>query len=339
MVSRLYIFVFAFAASAAFALPQPGPGSMRYATDAFPGFDSESEIISLSKKEPRLFSWFFSPEKSTAEEQLKFCESLEAEKDWDDAISEYDALVRYWPFSKEAPVAQRRIADIYLANVCDTESAIREFIYLLDFYSSQCNYKEIVDLLYRSCELWRNEGKRFIFFRFDNTVDVRRAYEALVLRAPGEQFVPAAILTVARLRRDEGLPLKAVEVYGNLRNIFPKSAESTVALVEEACLRLEILKEKGYNRDRAKDTKLFLEQAMVTPGLNSIQQSQLNALHKEVKELLEEEAWNAAKFYDSPTRTRNSAIVALENFIVENPSSKYVPTARERLAKLKEGAK
>lgn len=339
MSVKASIIVFFFAVSTALALPQPGPGSMRYATDAFPGFDSESEILSLSKKEPRLFSWFFSPEKPSPEEQLQYARSLESEKDWDDAVSEYDALVRYWPFSKEAPVAQRRIADIYLSDLCDVESAIREFIYLLDFYPSQCNYHEVANLLYRSCELWRDEGKRFVFFRFDNTVDVRRAYEALVLRAPGEDFVPAALLTIARLRRDEGLALKALEVYGNLRNLFPNSKECAAAFIEESRLRLEILKEKGYNRDRARDTKLFLEQTMSEQKFDTSQQAQLKAMHEEVKNILEEEAWEAAKFYDSSTRTRNSAVVALENFIAEHPSSRHLAEARERLAKLKKGVK
>ena len=72
MSVKASIIVFFFAVSTALALPQPGPGSMRYATDAFPGFDSESEILSLSKKEPRLFSWFFSPEK---QEVAKFAVS------------------------------------------------------------------------------------------------------------------------------------------------------------------------------------------------------------------------------------------------------------------------
>ena len=54
---------------------------------------------------------------------------------------------------------------------------------------------------------------------------------------------------------------------------------------------------------------------------------------------LEREAYEAAKFYDSRTRTRNSAINAYERFLREYPASSYADVVRERLAQLKEGAK
>ena len=48
----------------------PGPG-IRYATDAYPGFDSEDELLKPSRKEPRWFGWINGPKKDTAAEQVK----------------------------------------------------------------------------------------------------------------------------------------------------------------------------------------------------------------------------------------------------------------------------
>ena len=205
----------------------PGPG-IRYATDAYPGFDSEDELLKPSRKEPGWFGWISGPKKDTAAEQLAYAASLEAEESWKDAKKAYDALVREWPTSPEAPKAQKAIADICLGKLLDSEAAFAEYRYLLDFYSAQCNYDEIVELMYKTAELMRDEGKTIVFFRFDNTVDVRRAYEAVVLRAPGASFAPKAMLTIASLREDEDkqeeakdlTPVKTEEKPGFWRTVW-----------------------------------------------------------------------------------------------------------------------
>ena len=56
---------------------------------------------------------------------------------------------------------------------------------------------------------------------------------------------------------------------------------------------------------------------------------------QEANGLLDDEAWEAAKFYDSRTRTRRSAIEAYERFLAENPASAHAKEARARLAELK----
>ena len=120
----------------------PGPG-IRYATDAYPGFDSEDELLKPSRKEPRWFGWINGPKKDTAAEQFKYAASLESEESWKGAKKAYDALVREWPTSPEAPKAQKALADICLGKLLDSEAAFVEYRYLLDFYSAQCNSRSL----------------------------------------------------------------------------------------------------------------------------------------------------------------------------------------------------
>ena len=129
----------AVAAFAAIAVPpgaSPGPG-IRYATDAYPGFDSEDEIIKPSRKAPRWFSWFTGPKRDTAAEQFAYAAELEGAEEWRAARKAYDALVRNWPASPEAPRAQKAMADILLSRELDYEEAFREYRYLVDFYSAR----------------------------------------------------------------------------------------------------------------------------------------------------------------------------------------------------------
>ena len=96
--------VFAVQALPAVEHPKPGVGpNARYATDAYPGFDTEKETISPERKEPRWFSFITGPKRSNAREQIEYCAELMAERDYSKARKQLDALVREWPTSPEAP--------------------------------------------------------------------------------------------------------------------------------------------------------------------------------------------------------------------------------------------
>ena len=334
--------VAAFVASAALtaaaqhpSLPATGAGA-RYATDAYPGFDSEEEIVNPGRKEPKWFAFINGPEKASPADQLEYCRKLIAEDSCASACKELDALVRQWPVSPEAPVAQLLLADVLSERLGEHEDAFAEYRYLLDFYSLNCDYSAVAEKAYRLANILREEGKSIVWFRFDNTVDVRRAYESLVLRAPGAPFIPDAMLIIGQLREDEGKYTEAVKVYENLRNLHPEVPQAQVSLRREADARMVILREREYNRSRCMDTAAFLGAALVKCGGDDI--AHIRSLHGEVLAMLEDEAYKAARFYDSRMRTVRSAINAYERFLAEYPEGKHAAEVRERLAALKEGS-
>ena len=314
----------------------PGTGT-RYATDAYPGFDSEKEIVSPERKTPRWFSFITGPSRDNAKDQFAYCQELMAEGSWSKARRQLDALVREWPTSQEAPKAQQLVAEIYLTKIQNSEDAFAEYRYLLDFYSSSCDYDKLVDKLYQVANLMKRDGKEVLFIRFANTVDVRRAYEACVLHAPGAKWVPEAMLTIGSLREDEGKYAEAVQVYENLRNIHPDSEEAKTALLREAESRMVLLRDHEYNRARCRDTVDFLKRALATCRQSDAET--IRGLLDEARGRVADEEWRATKFYDSPTRTKRSAISAYERYLVENPDSPHADEAKARLAELKEGSR
>lgn len=318
------------------AVPGPQTGT-RYATDAYPGFDSESSIVSPSRKTPRWFSFITGPSRETAAEQAAYCAELVREGSFRRACRQLDALVREWPTSPEAPVAQKKLAEIYLDDLADAENAFEEYKYLIDFYSMQCGYAETVETLYKVANLMRSEGKEIMFIRFENTVDVRRAYEACVLRAPGAKWAPEAMLTIGALREKEGKYAEAVSVYENLRNIYSGSEEAKVSLLREAEARMTLLDDHAYNRARCRDTVDFLKMALVSCREKDAER--LRECLVKAEGQLEAEAWNAARFYDSPTRTKRSAVGAYEKYLEEYPDGPHASEAKARLSVLKEGEK
>jgi len=308
-----------------------------YATDAYPGFDSEDNIVKPSKKTPKFFAFINGPKKDNPAEQLEWARQCEAEGSWRAARKGYDALVREWPTSPEAPVAQKAYADLLLNHDLDYEAALKEYRYLLDFFSMDCDFGAVAETMYKVAELMREEGKTIVFFRFANTVDVRRAYESVVMRAPGAWFVPQAMLTIASLREDEEKYTEAVEVYENLRSLQPASPEAATALHREGKVRMKLLEMHGYNRDRVRDTISFFRKAL-RERLDGDVRAEFEEYLERTVEMEAEEAYKSAKFYDSRTRTRRSAITAYERFLKDYPASSHADEVRERIQSLKEGA-
>jgi len=320
------------AAQGAAAMPT---SSTRYATDAYPGFDREEEIVASGKKDPRWFSWINGPAKDSAKDQLEYARDCAARESWRKARRAYDALVREWPASPEAPVAQQALAELCLVRFKDYEAAFTEYKYLLDYYSASCDFDAMAAKMYEAAKLMKKAGKRFMFCRFANTVDVRRAFEAVVLRAPGASYAPEAMMTVAGLREDECEWEKAVLVYENLRSLFGHEPEAKEALHREGRARMNLVREHGYNRDRCTDTIGFLRQALAS-GPDAAAKADFERWLQETVALVEDEAYAAARFYDSRTRTRRSAINAYERFLAEHPASVHAEEARARLTELQQ---
>lgn len=331
------VFAMAAAVFAADPVTSPGPGA-RYATDAYPGFDREEDILDQAKKEPGFFSWWSGPKFDNPAEQLAWARECAANESWGKARRAYDALVAEWPSSAEAPVAQKELADLCYEKEFDYQQAFTEYKYLTSFYSSQCDYDATVARMYEVARAMREAGKRILFFRFDNTTDVRRAFEAVVMRAPGAAFAPQAMLAVAELREQDDDLEKAVEVYENLRSVYPGTREAKTALYREAKDRIEILREHEYNRIRSLDTVSFMKMALLSDA-DPEERADFTAWQAEAAALVEDEAYKAAKFYDSKTRTRRSAVNAYERFLREHPASSRADEIRARLAELKEEPK
>ena len=324
--------VSAAAALAQDANPMGGPIGARYATDAYPGFDPE-KIEEASRKEPRWFHFLLGPDRDDAASQLEYCRSLEAAGDTSKAARQLDALVREWPVSREAPLAQLRLAEIREKVQDDLEEAFAEYKYLLDYYPSSCDYGNVARRLFSVAEKMRQEGKTIVFFRFRNTIDVRHAFEAAVLRAPGADWAPRAMTLVAELREEEGKDEEAVKVYENLRSIHRGTPEAAASILPEARARMRILEKKGYNRERCLDTVSYLESSLKVCA--PAETAELSRYLASAKALVVEEAYQAALFYDSRMRTKRTAIGAYEKFLAEHPDSPRAEAARARLNELK----
>lgn len=320
------------AASAGLFAATPGPGT-HYATDAYPGFDSESNVLPQERKTPSFF-WWRRAKFENPKEQLALARGYAENGSYGSAVNAYNALIAAFAFSPEAVTAQEELADLYLYRMKDPISALEEYKYLADFYSSNCDYDKVMTKMYEAAKKMREDGKRIVFFRFANTTDVRHAFEAVVRRAPGAVFAPEAMYAIVELRIDDEEFEEAVDVCRTIRNRYSASPESKAALYKEAELRMLLLKEHEYNRDRSLNTVSFMAMAARTTDDNDAREKFLK-WRDEASAIVEKEAYEAARFYDSRTRKLRGAINAYEGFLRDYPASPYAQAVRERLEQLK----
>jgi hypothetical protein len=96
---------------------------------------------------------------------------------------------------------------------------------------------------------------------------------------------------------------------------------------------MAVLGEHEYNRSRCWDTIDFLK--MAEANCESEFKSEIKIWKDQAIRMLEDEAYAAAKFYDSKTRTARSAVNAYERFLAEHPASIHAEAVKARLEELK----
>ena len=345
MKNRFYrTAVFAVASAAAFCAgaAQPrvagsGPGgNSQWATDQYPGFEGLDNLPVPEKKEKgwmREWLGIGSPDGATAAEQFAIAEKLDGEGESGKAAKAYDALVREWPASPEASKAQLRLARLLEGNLKDYSGAYEEYAYLLDFYPGDCEYAKIVEAQYKLVNLLCDTRRFFLGMTFTGNRELRQWYERIVRRAPGADYVPAAMLKIADLRVQDADHEEAIKVYSTLRSRYPGTDEARSALHLEAKSRMWLVRRLAYNLPRCKDTENYLKLALRNDPSHP-DAEEMRTWLSELSAYLSKDAWERAKFYDSRQRTRHAAVASYERFLSEYPDSPHAEDARARIREL-----
>ena len=341
-MKRLALALAAFAALQAYALPSRVVGSgygsdSLYATDAYPGFDALDEMPKPEKKET---SWFLGVSADSPEGQWRYIEQCLANGSKRAARRGCDALVREWPASEYAPIAQLKLAHIYSDLYEDYDEAFLAAEYLLDFYSYACtpdgvgDYKDIVKWAYEQVQMIEKTKKTFLGFSFFSNREVRQHYESIVRRAPGAEYVPAAMLRIGALREDSKEFAEASEVYGAIAQKYPNSPEAEIAIYRDAYSRMWLCRRLAYNIKRCKETEGFLKRTL-RKHPNLPEAEELAVWLDELEKYLEKDAYERARFYDSRQRTRHAAIASWEQFLLDHPASPHAAEVNARINELK----
>ena len=215
----------------------------------------------------------------------------------------------------------------------DYSGAYEEYAYLLDFYPGDCEYAKIVEAQYKLVNLLCDTRRFFLGMTFTGNRELRQWYERIVRRAPGADYVPAAMLKIADLRVQDADHEEAIKVYSTLRSRYPGTDEARSALHLEAKSRMWLVRRLAYNLPRCKDTENYLKLALRNDPSHP-DAEEMRTWLSELSAYLSKDAWERAKFYDSRQRTRHAAVASYERFLSEYPDSPHAEDARARIREL-----
>lgn len=308
-------------------------GRRGYATDHFDGFDVVDNEERIPQKER---SFWYILEEDTPAAQLKYAEKAEKNGSLGKARRGYEALVREWPTSPEAVRAQLRLAEV-LEKEGSYADAFDEYQYLLVHYAGNCPYDEILDRQFRIANYLLHNNTSMFGWALSGLSSIRERFETIVRNAPRSSKAPEAMLIIGGIREEEDERKEAIQVYDGLLNRFPKSEQAGQAAFLSARCRHELAMRETDNEQRCREALAFTR-ALLQRRPNHPQKNQLVAWQKELENLLLEQNYRMAVFYDSRQRSLQASKIAYQRFLKEFGKSKYAPEVKRRLEALEHGA-
>jgi outer membrane protein assembly factor BamD (BamD/ComL family) len=317
----------------ALAQPSRSSGYRNYATDSFEGFDALDQDKRIPQKEK---SFWYSVKYNDPQEQLDYAAKMEERGSLRTARKAYEALVREWPTSPQAVQSQLAIAQLR-EKTKNFERAFDEYQYLLTHYAGHCPYDEILDRQFRIANHLLHNNRSMFGWLLSGTDAIRERFEQIVRNAPRSAMAPEIMLIIGSIRVSADERVEAIAVYDGLLNRFPNSEQAMTAAYLAAKCRHELAVKFSYNETRCREAVAFMK-SILSRLPNHPQKDQLKAWQTELVNLLIEQNYQQAFFYDSRTRNRDAAIAAYRRFLSEFSDSKYAQQVRARLVELEAGA-
>jgi outer membrane protein assembly factor BamD (BamD/ComL family) len=304
-----------------------------YASDSFEGFDAFSEDTRIPQKKK---SFWYSASEATPEKQLEYARKREADGHIKSARKAYEALIRKWPTSPFAAEAQLNLAHL-LEKDGKRDKAFDEYQYLLTYYAGHCPFNEVLDRQFRIANSLLHNNRSMFGWILSGMDPIRERFEQIIRNAPRSAIAPEVMLIIGSIRVSEKQLEEAVAVYDGILNRFPSTPQAISAAYLAAQCRHTLAVQHRYNEPRCRDAISFFK-AVLARSSNHPQHEQMTAWLKELSDLLLEQNYQQAVFYDTRQRNTEAAKAAYRRFLTEFADSKYGPEIRNRLVELENGA-
>lgn len=289
-------------------------------------------------KQPR---WLSGPRMDDPASQLAYARKLEQSGSLSAAADEYDALVREWHSSPEAPQAQVALARAQEARGRKAK-AFREYQYALLAFPGSVPYGELVNAqmaLLRDMEGELGTGFLGMGATMD-AEDLARLYRAVAVNAPGSPLAPECYFRMGELYSGPhcGHPDKALDPYETVMARYPQSAWAPVAAFQSARARVMLCRKYPRDEKRTRAALLSIDSVLATwvPRMADpdTARAELREWRREVYAQQSHADFEQAEFYDTIRRKPEAAIAAYQRFLQLHPDATESTRARQRLAEL-----
>jgi len=297
---------------------------------AMDGF-GEMEPEGTQRKQP---GFWRRPERETPAEQLAHAEGLKAEGRIRKAARQYRALVHQWHDSPEAVKAQRVYAGM-LEDQGKYDAAFNEFQYLVDYYSGQFDYGDVLDHQFRIANevMNRRYGGLLFLPGFKSPERALPLFEQISENAPTWARGPEVQFLIGWVQEEDKRYGSAIRAYDTLRQRWPHDELAvTAALAGTRCLVRVADKSKRdeVSCQRALEALAgFIRDYPDDPNVDNVKEER-DRLNRRLCKL----HYDRAAYYDIIAKRPESALIAYSDFLRRFPYAEQAEAVSVRVREL-----
>ncbi len=274
------------------------------------------------------------PKQKTPAEQLAHAQALEADGKVRKAARQYRSLVHQWHDTAEAVKAQRAYAGI-LEDLGKYDAAFNEFQYLVDFYSGQFDYGDVLDHQFRIANEVMNRRYGGLLFMpgFKSPERALPLFEQISENAPTWARGPEVQFLIGWIQEEDKQYRAAIRAYDTLRQRWPRDELAVTAAFGGTRCLVKLA-------DRSKRDEVSCQRALeALAGFIRDYPDDPNADKvKEERERLSgrlcEMHYDRAAYYDKIAKRPESALIAYADFLRRFPYAEQAEEVSNRVREL-----
>lgn len=273
--------------------------------------------------------------KGSPQEQLEIGQELLRSENYKDAMREFRKLIKHYPKSFEAPLAQFGIAECY-EGMGQSYKAFQEYQKIIEKYPFSDLGPQVVERQHLIGErlLEHPEKSKFVRTLMGSEYDVVDIFRTVIKNAPYGPFAAVSQYKIGLYLLEKKMYQEARDefvkvVYDYSNSEWVKSAKYQIALVDTARSALP-----GYDQKITQAAVRQLEEFVdVYPDAELVSKAQ-----QEISQLQEKEAESSfliARFYEKQ-KNYTSAKIYYQSIVDQFPNSSWAPKAIEQISIIKD---
>lgn len=288
------------------------------------------------REEPELRrpGFFHRASQDSAPEQLRYAHRLREAGRNRKARRALDNLVRGWPDSPEAAIAQRELAELLTA-ADKPEKAFEAYQYLIRFYTGTFSYPDVLETQFTLANAVRAERHARFFFLpgFEDPARATPLYEQVVENGPNWEKSPEALFMVGAIQEESDDFELAVVTFETLQIRYPRSAFITEAAYRRAWCLYKLAADSPRDVEQCREA-LAAMLGFIRLHPEDAHTPDARRYADELKTRLADMYYAIATYYDKIAKKPQSAIIAYSDFIGKFPTSERRAGADARVAEL-----
>lgn len=239
------------------------------------------------------------------------------------AIGLYRTLVKRYPVSPSAPVAQFRIGELY-DSLGNTKRAFDAYQKLIENYPQSREFDKAVTAQLGMADALMDKN------RYDRATEM---YESILKSAPYAKFAPAVQFKIGQAHENQSEWDKAVAAYQAVIDRYPDSSYASDALYQIGYVQFSEANSRSKDLSAAIDAKhTFEEFLMEYPNSEKAAQARENLSQMSGRESLD--LLSIAKFYDRNSNYR-AAVIYYSDVVRRQPGTPDAELASARIEEIR----